>query len=67
MLQLTNKRTSKIQDPYELEGTVLEIVCRPILEYRSSVWEPHYEGLMDDLEKVQKCTARFVARNYTNE
>ena len=40
---------------------------RPILEYGSSVWEPHYEGLIDDLEKVQKRAARFVTRNYTYE
>ena len=112
MMQLTNKRTSKIQASYKLEGTVLENVesieylgvtitkdlkwnthisnvctkanrtlgffrrnlfscpqdvreaaykglVRPI-EYGSSVWDPHYEGLIDDLEKVQKCAAWFV-------
>ena len=40
---------------------------RPILEYGSSVWDPHYEGLIDDLEKVQKRAARFVTRNYKYE
>ena len=40
---------------------------RPILEYGSSVWDPHYKGLTDDLEKVQKRAARFVTRNYTYE
>ena len=29
-------------------------LVRPILEYGSSVWDPHYEGLIHDLEKVQK-------------
>ena len=29
-------------------------LVRHILEYGSSVWDPHYEGLIDDLEKVQK-------------
>ena len=29
-------------------------LVRPILEYGSSVWDPHYEGLIVDLEKVQK-------------
>ena len=29
-------------------------LVRPILEYGSSVWDPHDEGLIDDLEKVQK-------------
>ena len=123
MMQLTNKRTSKIQASYKLEGTVLENVesikylgvtitkdlkwnthisnvctkanktlvflllffldeicflapqdvreaaykglVRPILEYGCSVWDPHYEGLIDDLEKVQKRAARFVTWNYT--
>ena len=118
VFQLTNKRTSKGQASYKLEGTVLENVesikylgvtitkdlkwnthisnvctkanrtlvffffcffrrnlfscpqdvreatykglVRPILEYGSSVWDPHYEGLIDDLEKVQKRAARFV-------
>ena len=39
-------------------------LVRPILKYGSSVWDPHYEGLIDDLEKVQKRAARFVTRNY---
>ena len=42
-------------------------LVRPILEYGSSVWDPHYEGLIDDLEKVQRRTARFVTRNCTYE
>ena len=42
-------------------------MVRPILEYGSSVWDPHYEGLIDDLEKVQNRAARFVTRNYTYE
>ena len=40
-------------------------LVRHILEYGSSVWDPHYEGLLDDLEKVKKRAARFVPRNYT--
>ena len=42
-------------------------LVRPILEYGSSVLGPHYEGLIDDLEKEQKRAARFVTRNYTYE
>ena len=42
-------------------------LVRPILEYGSSVLDPHYEGLIDNLEKLQKCAARFVTRNYTYE
>ena len=39
----------------------------PVPEYSSSVWDIHYEGLIDDLEKFQKRAARFVTRNYTYE
>ena len=43
-----------------------KVLVRPILEYGSSVWD-HYEGLIDDLDKVQKRAARLVSRNYTYE
>ena len=39
----------------------------PILEYGSTVWDPHYNGLNDELENVQKRAARFVTRNYSYE
>ena len=39
----------------------------PILEYGSSVWYAHYEGLIDDLGKVQKRAGRFVTRKCTYE
>ena len=113
MMQLTNKRSSKIQANYTLEGTVLENVesikylgvtitndlkwnthisnvctkanrtlgflrrnlyscppdvkeaaykglVQPVLEYGSSVWDPHTLGLQEELEKVQNRAARFV-------
>ena len=37
---------------------------RPVLEYGSSVWDPHTKGLQ---EKVQNRATRFVTRNYTFE
>ena len=120
MMQLTNKRSSKIQANYTLEGTVLENVesikylgvtitndlkwnthisnvctkanrtlgflrrnlyscpqdvkeaaykglVRPVLEYGSSVWDPHTHGLQEELEKVQNHAARFVTGNYVFE
>ena len=51
--------------PQDVREAANKALVRPILEYGSSVWDPHYEGLMDDFEKVQKCAARFVTRNYT--
>ena len=40
---------------------------RPILEYGSSVWDPHPDKLQVELEKVQNRAARFVTRNYVYE
>ena len=42
-------------------------LVRPILEYGSSVWDPHCNGENGKLENVQKCAARFVASNYSCE
>ena len=42
-------------------------LVRPILEYGSSAWGPHCNGLCGELENVQKCAARFVTRNYSRE
>ena len=39
-------------------------MVRPILEYGSSVWDPHPDKLQEELEKVQNRVARFVTRNY---
>ena len=39
----------------------------PILEYGSSVWDPHPDKLQKELEKVQNRAARFVTRNYDYE
>ena len=39
----------------------------PILEYGSSVWDPHPDKLQEELEKVQNRAARFVTRNYAYE
>ena len=42
-------------------------MVRPILEYGSSVWDPHPGKLQEELEKVRNCAARFVTRNYVYE
>ena len=48
------------------EAAYKGLVC-PVLEYGSSVWDPNYEGLNDESEKVKKSSARFITRNYTFE
>ena len=42
-------------------------MVRPILEYGSSVLDPHPDKLQEELEKVQNRAARFVTRNYVYE
>ena len=48
------------------EAAYKDMVC-PILEYGSSVWDPHTGRLQEELEKVQNPAARFVTRNYVYE
>ena len=42
-------------------------MVRQILEYGSTVWDLHCNGLNDELENVQKRVARFMTRNYSYE
>ena len=42
-------------------------MVRPMLEYGSSIWDPHPDKLQEELEKVQNRVARFVTRNYVYE
>ena len=42
-------------------------MVRPILEYGSSVWDPHPDKLQEEFEKVQNRAARFLTRNYVYE
>ena len=38
---------------------------RPVLEYSSTVWDPHLSPNIHSLEQVQRRAARCVHRNYT--
>ena len=40
---------------------------RPVLEYGSSVWDPHTKGIHEELEKVQNRAARLITMNSTFE
>ena len=42
-------------------------LMRPVLEYGSSVWDPHTHGLQEELENVQNRAARFAIGNYVFE
>ena len=53
--------------PQDVKEAAYKGLVRPVLEYGSSVWDPHTKCLQEELEKVQKRAARFVTRNYTFE
>ena len=50
-----------------MKEAAYKTLVRPILEYGTTVWDPHCNDLNDELENLQKRAARFVTRNYRNE
>ena len=52
--------------PQDVKEAAYKSLVPPILEYGSTVWDPHCNGLNDELD-VQKRAARFVTRNYSYE
>ena len=60
-------RRNLLSWPQEVKEAGYKTLVRPILEYRSSVWDPYSQGLQEELKKVQNRAARFVTRNYTRE
>ena len=53
--------------PQNVKEAAYKGLVRPILEYGSSVRDPHTDKLQEELEKVQNRAARFVTRNYVYE
>ena len=53
--------------PQNVKEAAYKGVVRTVLEYGSSVWDPHTDKLQEELEKVQNRAARFVTRNYVYE
>ena len=51
--------------PQDVKEAAYKGVVHSVLEYGSSIWDPHNKCLREELEKVQDRTVRFVTRNYT--
>ena len=40
---------------------------RPHLEYAAPVWDPHQQGLINSLERVQKFALKVCTRNWSSD
>ena len=48
-----------------VKAAAYSTLVRPVLEYSSTVWDPHQSSDIHNLEQVQRRAARFVNHNYT--
>ena len=47
----------------DVKEAVYKRLVRPVLEYGSSLWDPHTHSLQEELDKFQNRAARFVTGN----
>ena len=47
-----------------LKKSAYTTLVRPLLEYSSSVWDPHTKTLVNKIEIVQRRAARFCHNDY---
>ena len=50
--------------PQDLKSTAYQTLVRPHLEYLSTVWDPYTQEFKDQIERVQRRSARFVCKDY---
>ena len=52
--------------PINIKTTAYTTLVRPLLEYSSSIWDPHTQTLINQIEMVQRRAARFCLNDYTS-
>jgi Reverse transcriptase (RNA-dependent DNA polymerase)/Endonuclease-reverse transcriptase len=62
ILYVTKLSFSKASRP--VKEAAYKAIVRPLLEYSSSVWDPHQAGLTHSVEMVQRRAARFCLGRY---
>ena len=50
--------------PTEVKAVAYVSMVRPTIEYAAAVWDPHYVGDIQALQKVQQRAARWVLNDY---
>ena len=53
--------------PRQIKTESFKTLLRPILEYASTVWDPHTKSDADKLERTQRRYARFVCNDHSRE
>ena len=53
------KRTFNSRDVAVIQLLYTTLV-RPILDYSSTIWNPHQMGIIQELEKVQRRTTKLI-------
>ena len=50
--------------PQNVRAQAYTTLIRPVLEYASTVWDPHQIQLIQQIEQVQRQAARFATEDY---
>ena len=50
--------------PRAVKDACYKIMIRPIIEYAAIIWSPYTQSLINNLEAVQRKSARFVCNDY---
>ena len=51
--------------PQHVKNKCCKALLKPVLEYGSSVWDPHHQKQIKEIEKIHKNAARFVTNNHS--
>ena len=51
--------------PQQVKTKCCNTLLKPVLEYRSCVWDPYHQTQVKEIEKVHKNAARFATNNHS--
>lgn len=62
-----NKTQPKTRSSSSTPTRLYETYVRPKLEYSSAIWSPNQLHLINHLEAIENCAARFIASSYSRD